>query len=448
MSTFAPVALPRIAPPDPSKHVNYQLGMVLGVDDFKQEFTYLSERTKRVVRDLVGYGIVAGLDVAVEVAADERGPRVNVSPGEAVTPSGQLICVAPAQCAYLNEWLRANRDTLPVSPPGGLELTLVACYREAETDDVPIPGEPCRSEDELMKPSRVKDCFELELRLEPPEQLEEHAVRDFVAWARQIPVVDAPPGDVGDFVAALEELAESEMSPPSSPEDPYAFLVVAPPPGLEIPRAAAGEYLAALLAFWTTTLRQRVRAARPGAECGCTGGPGEVDPDADCLPLASLRVPLAVDLGGETVVADTPAIEIDVSGRATLVHLRMLQELLLGGLAAARGGAALCAGVNEDGTIASANGNLQAMRLPAPNDRVYVLDVPGHDPAATYAVTGTPRTALAAASPATFELIPPDDPDLIAALGSPPTDGVAVRVRHADGSAVAGGFIVRIEAIA
>jgi len=29
---------------DPSKHVNYTFGMLLGVDDFKQEFAYLSGR--------------------------------------------------------------------------------------------------------------------------------------------------------------------------------------------------------------------------------------------------------------------------------------------------------------------------------------------------------------------------------------------------------------------
>ena len=35
-------ALPRLAPLDPTKHVKYTLGMVLGVDDFDQEFAYLS----------------------------------------------------------------------------------------------------------------------------------------------------------------------------------------------------------------------------------------------------------------------------------------------------------------------------------------------------------------------------------------------------------------------
>ena len=53
---------------DPTKHVDYQLGMVLGVDDFEQEFTYSSGRDKRIVRDLVGYGVVSGLRVTVDIA--------------------------------------------------------------------------------------------------------------------------------------------------------------------------------------------------------------------------------------------------------------------------------------------------------------------------------------------------------------------------------------------
>ena len=94
--------------------------------------------------------------------------------------------------------------------------------------------------------------------------------------------------------------------------------------------------------------------------------------------------------------------------------------------------------------IAAASGELQVVRL---GDGLYAIGYPGYDPAVPHAVTGTPRAALAAATPAGFELIPDDDPDLVALLGSPPANGVVARVRHADGSVVAGGFNVRIEAL-
>src|SRR3954452_19692829 len=110
MSTFAPVMTPPVAAPDPTKHVNYTLGMVLGVADFRQEFAYHDGRDRRLARDLVGYGTVCGLRVTI--ATDRTPFEVVVSPGSAVTPIGQLVRVPLAQCARLNDWLAANQGTL------------------------------------------------------------------------------------------------------------------------------------------------------------------------------------------------------------------------------------------------------------------------------------------------------------------------------------------------
>src|SRR5215510_14292294 len=84
-----------VADLNPAKHVNYTVGMVLGVDDFTQEFAYLSGRDQWMARDLIGYGTVRGLKVATEIDS-VKGPRVIVDPGVAVSPSGQMICVPAA----------------------------------------------------------------------------------------------------------------------------------------------------------------------------------------------------------------------------------------------------------------------------------------------------------------------------------------------------------------
>ena len=39
---------------DPTLHVNYVRGMVLGVDDYVQEFAYLANRDQWALRDLIG----------------------------------------------------------------------------------------------------------------------------------------------------------------------------------------------------------------------------------------------------------------------------------------------------------------------------------------------------------------------------------------------------------
>lgn len=335
MTTFSTAALPDVAPPDPTKHVKYTLGMVLGVDDFTQEFAYVSGRTKRVVADLLGYGVSCGLRVTVDEDPDQ-GPRVNVAPGEAVTPSGQLVCVTPAQCAFVNEWLRANRDEVErtLSPPAAsLPLYVVACYRECSTDEVPIPGEPCRSEDELLAPSRTQDDFALELRLRPPPPGEQATLRAFCRWLSQIPVTaSAGPGPeafLADLRAALDlGTGSPPSSPPSSPPTPDWILASPPPASLEIPEGDAAAYFDAALLFWTTDLRPLARGEIDGAECGC-GGTTESSADADCVLLAELGVPIVVDAISGELVADTPPITIDELSRPTLASLSYLQELAL-----------------------------------------------------------------------------------------------------------------------
>ena len=442
MSTFASSVLPEVAPADPSKHVNYVAGMVLGVDDFQQEYANLSGHDARIVRDLIGYGVVSGLRITVDV--DSTGPRVQVAPGEAVTPSGKFICVSPAQCAYLNDWLDANRasvEALSSPPPASIPLYVVACYRECPTDSVPIPGEPCRTDDELMAPSRLKESFDLELRLTPPSQLEEDAVREFVAWARRIPVVDSPAGGIDTFLESLRELVGFEDSPPSSPPEVLSDLLASPPPGLEIPSDDATAYFASLLRFWVEELRPRLRSPLPGGECGCSGGPGPLDPDADCILIAELDVPIAVDgMTGEMVVADTPAVTIDDSKRPTLLDLRLLQEWML-----APGGAFTVSGVvGGDGIVSAGTNGLTAAALDAPDPTLYLLDFAGYDAALEHVVVGQPITAFND-KPATFELIPGDDADLASKLGSPPGTGVVVRVLNSKSKNNPLGFTVRIE---
>ena len=453
MTTFTSVSLPQIAPADPSKHVDYQMGMVLGVDDFVQEFSYSSGRDKRIVRDLIGYGVVSGLRVTVDASA-ASGPQVQVAPGELVTPSGQFVCVSPAQCANLNAWLQANVEQIGSPPPSTLELAVVASYAQCFTDAVPIPGEPCRSDDELQQPSRIQDSFSLDLQLSAPPQNEDDAIADFVRWVRRIPLVDTPPGDVDAFVEELRVLMALEASSPPSPPSLLDFLYASPPPSLEIPRAAAGQYLAALFSFWVTDLRARVRSGGSAAECDCSGGPGSLDDAADSLCIAELTVPLVVDaLTGSMIVADTPPITVGAGERSrpTLLHTKLLQEWLLTASEAAAETPDVVSGrFLADGTAVGARGGLIAHPLPLSSPpgagaTLFLLDFPGYSPSAQYVVTGQPVAAAADAQASTFEVIEGDDPGVVGELGSPPHEGVVVRVRHGAAGVVANGFMVRIE---
>lgn len=316
---------------DLTKHVNYTSGMILGVDDFTQEFAYLSGRNRWLARDALGYGTISGLSVQIEKDA-EKGFRVLVQPGVAISPRGQMICVGSAQCAYLNQWLaaadakelnkRIRHDTgsPPVSsPPVGSELTLYVtlCYRDCLMDEVPIPGEPCRNEAELTEASRVKDDFSLELRFEAPKQSEENAVRKFVEQLKQIKITEfGSSTPLEKLIKTVRDEWHASSSPP----------VTSPSEVLQIHTNDFCDYLRAVFRLWVTELRNEASDRETGCAVEMTGA-NKIE---DCVLLAELRVPLeSVSPGWK--VSDTQEIELFEENRPFLLHLRMLQEWMLCG---------------------------------------------------------------------------------------------------------------------
>lgn len=347
--------------PDPSKHVNYTQGMVLGVDDFQQEFAYLSNRDQWLARDAIGYGTVCGLHVSIDSTDNSR---LSVSPGVAINPRGQLIRVTPEQCAKLDAWL-ALPDTvgklqnLGIGGSGEFSAYVVLCYRDCPADELPVPGEPCRCDSTTMAPSRIIDDFRLELTLDRPLQLEEDVVRSLVEWLRRIPVVedfDSPPADLDAFLQAIKD-AFSEVGSP--PEAPTIFFEESPPDGLSIPRSQFCEWMRAAMRLWVTELRHiwQARCAPRhscacGGPCGCHGTGAEPENmDCECLLLAEVAI---TRTGG----AITGAI-VDESRRPFLVHLRMLQELLLCGP---------CCGEGDSVTPGMSAANAQQLFVEHPNN--------------------------------------------------------------------------------
>ena len=349
-------------PADPAQHVNYERGMVLGVDDFKQEFAYLAGRGQWLARDALGFGTLSGLRVSVEDDGSD-GPRLHVGAGSALSPGGRLICVPADQCAVLNRWLaRPDNAAMvtrlldpglpPNSPPavtsGPVSLYLSLCYADCQTRPVPIPGEPCRSEDELMKPSRVADDFRLQLREHPPVQVEEDALRDFVRWLRgnivlveaSPPLVSDPAGWLGALRSAVQpwidaDAASPPLSPPASAQSLGDYLFELGSPGLQVGREQQCEFLRCAFGFWISELRPRWMAMR------CHGAQY---PDADCVFLASLSLQVGWVGGSPTGVwqvdGSPAAVHLDESARPYLIHQRMLQEWALCGCDCAGGDAA------------------------------------------------------------------------------------------------------------
>lgn len=302
-------------PPDPTKHVNFTFGMVLGVDDLKQEFAYLEGRDQWLARDLLGYGTAVGLGVSTDYDNQSQGTvEIVVGPGTALSPRGQLIRVGSTQCADLNGWLaraenRARADALlGDANEAWLPLYVVLSYRACATDSVPIPGEPCRSEEESMAASRLTDSYRLELTYDAPDQREEEALREFVRWLEQVNITREP-GEGFTSLAAFEQAVREAMQGG------------APPLSMRVDVTDACQYLRAAFRIWTTELRP--------AWLGAGATPG-VPPDEEGVLLAELNVPVWRESGGGWVVIPKAEAVVTVreEGRPYLLHLRMIQEYI------------------------------------------------------------------------------------------------------------------------
>jgi hypothetical protein len=326
-STFTPAPDAAL---DPLQRVNYSFGMVLGVDDFRQEHAYLAARDERALRETLGYGVITGLGVAApKPASASEGQQVRVAPGLALMPDGRLVGVAAEQCANLQTWLDAE---LARDPTTATKTTVYVLLRFAESSGspVPIPGEPCRDESELSADARIVDSFALDFSWTPPDASEDLALRAVVAWIRGIKIrTTVPAGQTllsfqADVERGLIEAISAAWGDAHSPIPPMPAAATpplpvpskvslpAPPKQLQIPRAEVAAYYAAAFEVWTRLLRSGFMAHH---------GPVPV---AEALAERALLL-AAVDAkaGGDGSRA------VRMLGRPQLLHLRLLQEWLL-----------------------------------------------------------------------------------------------------------------------
>lgn len=427
MTTF--VTPVQVTPVDPTKHVNFTLGMVLGVDDMNQQFAYTSERQQWYARDLLGYGTVSGLQVTTP--PDNNRARVLVAPGTAVVQSGELVRVPTAQCAYLDDWLTTNQQQLlpyiALSPPSNMvTLYIVLCYRACPTDPVPIAGEPCRSADEATAPSRLTDDFQLTLSFTPPAQPEEDGLRGLVGWLRAVTITPMASTPLDDFLNTLRMAMTPPLgSPPGSPPDSPPFFVGSPPTYLQINANDICDYLHAAFRVWVTELRPLWRPDWLGSLTQCTSASGvnaTPIPDADCVLLAALDVPLTlVSSTNMWQVADPTVIVVREDQRPYVIHLRLLQEWVTCGY----GGESSAEGIELQGDVTGQVTDTTVVAIQ--HVPVAVASPPGPGTGQVLTFNGTEW------APENLPALPLPGPVVAATtFGLSPSDGSSAEFSHAD----------------
>ena len=176
------------------QRVNYEFGLVLGVDEFVDEQCYFLEKEYQHNRGLHGYGTVSGLLVSAGANGDDI--EVQVERGIGIDQYGRVFVVRTPQCASLLSWLADH----PLGT-GDQAIYVVARYAECETALVPIAGQPCATSDQLLAPARLQDSFEIDLVLAPPD----HSARDAVVNLSEFLSrfrVDPNAGDLGSLGSA------------------------------------------------------------------------------------------------------------------------------------------------------------------------------------------------------------------------------------------------------
>lgn len=427
MSAFRTISSTR-RPRDPYRRVLYSHGLVLGEDDFLQEQTYFLERDRQHQRLLHGHGTLVGLALQTRVVSAARGPEIVVSRGAAINRAGQTIRVPEDQCAELEAWMlehRAELTELFGPPPTSVLVEVILCVRECATDSVPVPGGPCRTQDEAVRPSRIADGFRLVLQpvgaqASPPGS------------PPTSPPIAAGPleADVRDLRRLIESLVPVPSVDPQAQLDAILAVVrglpdtSAPPTGaLPIDPGWFDEAVSAVLRVWVTEVRPHL-----AFEAGLIPPPDHdasherVDPH-HCVLLGQLVIPV------DATLRVSGPVEIDETRRAVLLPTEALQ------LEFGRGGGVVSGWFDATGAPVVPPSD-PTLAVAVGGDGDYRVTFAGYSPppagTAPFQVRGIVTASAAGTATGSLQLV------------GFANDGVVVRVADAQSNPLARGFQVEI----
>jgi hypothetical protein len=355
----------------PDLRVNYEYGLVLGVDEFRQEQLYHLQKSYLHNRALHGYGTVYGLPVTTTPEGDDV--IIAVGPGMGLDPYGRAIVIRHDQCARLKAWIEKQSDWSSHRDPSGvLAVCVTLSYDECADVLQPIAGQPCSSPEAGQAPARIRDSFNIQLSWDkPPEMPAWDAVRRFARLMADVEIVPGVQSDVetilelvrrlddpksfdrlmnnlddpvsfgnlikqekanrqsvlplikkgGQASASLVHEVVERVIDPGLPFEPGDALVT--PSGLprrvlRLPAETARAELDRIFTVWTVEVRPRLK-------------PDLNDPaatkDDDTVGPAILLASLAFQYDGGHITPAQP--QPDYTGRPYLLHTQLIQELLL-----------------------------------------------------------------------------------------------------------------------
>jgi hypothetical protein len=196
---------------EPLRRVNYEAGMMLGLDATRAEQAYHRRRLTRHHYWLHGYGTLAGLLVSMDPAThpnntDDILVRLHVNPGIAIDGLGREILLHETYCIDLRQWLQAQTEAELLegfdSSSNLLWLKVTARQKDCPVGMQPVLARKLNLSTDAVQPSGTADSVQLELI---PELVPTDDGR-YAPWGGHPPVADATPALNGAEQQMLDNL--------------------------------------------------------------------------------------------------------------------------------------------------------------------------------------------------------------------------------------------------
>jgi hypothetical protein len=366
----------------PDLRVNYNFGLVLGVNEFKQEQEYFLQKGYLYNRAFEGYGTVSGLRVTAEWLKGED-VEITVGSGMAIDQFGRPVVVREAQCARLVAWLKRQEEKkkgiIEAHRPEGrekkkeererreereeekqgtarkhhhegkkrpaegrdvdeyyeeeeeerdLRIYIIARYDDYSTGQVPIAGQACNTGDTDPIYSRIHDSYKIDFSWDPPAMPAWESVRCFAKMMARVRITGhAGRDDTDEIIEQMRKL-----------EDPNSIALCSAPkksdddddddernPHWFIPADQARTALDRIFTTWVTEVRPKLL---PGLLDPAQAGT-KAQPD---ILLAHIDFTLGDGWDGENPEIEKGDFDQpDNSGRPYLLPTQVMQEMLLSG---------------------------------------------------------------------------------------------------------------------
>lgn len=314
----------------PDERVNYEYGMVLGVDDFRTEQQHRLELAYRHERGLHGFGTVHGLEVSL-VDVDGGDAQVTVEPGMLIDQFGREAVIRSAQCARVGAWLAAQEQLSPGAvashrgPSGEMTLYVVAKHATCLDALVPLPGTPCSTSSATSVPSRIRDAWQIDLRFDPPPMPRWDTDRRLARLLGYIRIVTGLPSEQSDEQLIVDAVLDL---PAQVAEGPGELLPPTSPPGgtYQLPADEAADALDRIFTVWVTRVRPLLgpELSDPATETATPSDPASAAEQAILLSTLHVQPADPFDVAQPTISShDAP----DDAGRPYLLHTGLIQEL-------------------------------------------------------------------------------------------------------------------------